>query len=134
MTLKLKITGSGNFDRVNAPALEKSDVWKTYKPSAKFEAEDSAGYSGTKTFEQALVPTQSGKLQIPALAFSFFDPQTRQYVTRTAAPVSVEVAPGQTPSRRRRAARARSQHPRCGYGRAACIPGAGSEQGPRGRL
>lgn len=98
VTLKLKVTGSGNFDRVSAPALEKNDTWKTYKPSTKFEAEDSAGYSGTKTFEQALVPTQSGKLQIPSLAFSFFDPQTRQYVTRAAAPISVEVAPGQASS------------------------------------
>lgn len=98
VTLKLKVTGSGNFDRVNAPALGKSAGWKTYTPSARFEAEDTASYSGTKTFEQALVPAQSGKLQIPALAFSFFDPQTRQYVTRTAAPLSVEVAPGQTAS------------------------------------
>jgi hypothetical protein len=98
VTLKLKVTGSGNFDRVSAPALEKSDAWKTYTPTAKFESEDSAGYLGTKTFEQALVPTRSGKLQIPALTFSFFEPQTRRYVTQTAAPIYVEVAPGQAPS------------------------------------
>jgi hypothetical protein len=98
VTLKLKVTGSGNFDRVNAPALEKSDAWKTYTPSVKFEPEDSVGYSGTKTFEQALVPAQSGTLQVPALAFSFFDPQTRQYATRTTATISIEVAPGQTAS------------------------------------
>jgi hypothetical protein len=96
VTLKLKITGSGNFDRVSAPVLEKSDIWKTYQPGTKFEPEDSAGYSGAKTFEQALVPAQTGKLVIPALQFSFFDPQTRQYVTRTAAPIGIEVAPGQT--------------------------------------
>ena len=96
VTLRLKVTGSGNFDRVNAPALEKSDLWKTYKPSAKFEPEDSAGYSGAKTFEQALVPARTGKLQIPALQFSFFDPESKQYITRTAAPASIEVAPGQT--------------------------------------
>ena len=56
VTLKLKITGSGNFDRVNAPAPAKSDTWKTYSPSAKFEAEDSAGYSGTKTFAAGVGP------------------------------------------------------------------------------
>jgi hypothetical protein len=98
VTLKVKITGAGNFDRVNAPALEKSDGWKTYKPSAKFEPGDSAGFAGTKTFEQALVPERAGKVEIPALAFSFFNPDTRQYATRTSAAISVEVAPGQPAS------------------------------------
>lgn len=94
VTLKLKISGVGNFDRVTAPAVEKSAAWKTYKPSAKFEPTDSAGFSGTKSFEQALVPTQAGTLEIPALAFSFFDPAQKQYITRTTPPVKVEVAPG----------------------------------------
>jgi hypothetical protein len=96
VTLRIKISGAGNFDRVTAPALEKSEVWKTYKPSAKFEPGDSAGYSGTKHFEQALVPTQSGKLEIPVLAFSYFDPEQKQYVTHTTSPVNIEVAPGPT--------------------------------------
>ncbi|HXI71870.1 MAG TPA: BatD family protein [Verrucomicrobiae bacterium] len=96
VTLKLKISGVGNFDRVTAPAVEKNDAWKTYKPGAKFEAADSAGYSGAKLFEQALIPTQAGKLEIPALAFSYFDPEKKQYVTRTTPPVNVEVAPGQS--------------------------------------
>jgi len=94
VTLKLKISGTGNFDRVTAPAVEKSAAWKTYKPSAKFEPGDSAGFSGTKNFEQALVPTQAGQLEIPALTFSYFDPAQKQYVTRMTPPVNVEVAPG----------------------------------------
>lgn len=94
ITLKLNITGRGNFDRVSAPSLESSEVWKTYKPSARFEAEDSAGYEGAKTFEMALVPQQSGKLEIPPLEFSFFDPEQKAYVTRATPPQSVEIAPG----------------------------------------
>jgi len=94
ITLKLNITGRGNFDRVSAPSLESSDVWKTYKPSAKFEAEDSAGYEGIKTFEMTIVPQQSGKLEIPALEFSYFDPEQKAYVTRASPPQSVEIAPG----------------------------------------
>lgn len=94
VTLSLKISGIGNFDRVTAPTLESSDAWKTYKPSAKFAAADSAGYSGTKVFEQALIPKQPGKLEIPALAFSYFDPEQKQYATRTTSPMKVEVAPG----------------------------------------
>jgi hypothetical protein len=96
VTLKVKITGSGNFERATFPALEKNDHWKTYKPSAKFEPDDSAGCTGTKTFEQALVPLQSGKLIVPALAFSYFDPESRQYITRSTQPLSIQVGPGQS--------------------------------------
>jgi hypothetical protein len=92
--LKIKISGSGNFERANAPALEKNDQWKTYKPSAKFEPDDNSDCSGTKTFEQALVPLQSGKLAIPVLAFSYFDPESKHYVTRSTQPISVEASPG----------------------------------------
>ena len=95
ITLKLKLSGSGNFERASAPALERNNEWKTYKPTAKFEPEDSAGCSGTKTFEQALVPERSGKLVIPALAFSYFDPESKQYVTRSTESLSIDVAPGQ---------------------------------------
>jgi hypothetical protein len=96
ITLKLKLSGSGNFERANPPALERNNEWKTYKPTAKFEPEDSAGCSGTKTFEQALVPERSGKLVIPALAFSYFDPESKEYVTRSTEPLSIDIAPGQS--------------------------------------
>jgi hypothetical protein len=92
VTLKLKISGSGNFERANAPALEKNDQWKTYKPSARFEPDDTSPCSGTKTFEQALVPVKSGQLTIPSLAFSYFDPESKRYVTRTTPPLSIQVA------------------------------------------
>jgi hypothetical protein len=95
ITLKVKLTGSGNFERANAPTLERNNEWKTYKPTAKFEPEDSAGCSGTKTFEQAIVPEQSGKLVIPALAFSYFDPENKEYATCSTKPLSIDVAPGQ---------------------------------------
>jgi len=95
VTLKLKISGTGNFDRVAAPAVEANGTWKTYKPGTKFEPGDNDGYSGAKNFEQALVPIQTGKLEIPALAFSYFDPEQKQYVTRTAAPMNIDVVPGQ---------------------------------------
>ena len=95
VTLRLKISGGGNFDRVIAPAVESGEAWKTYKPNAKFDAADSVGYAGTKLFEQALVPKQAGKQEIPMLSFSYFDPEQKQYFTRTTSLVTIEVAPGQ---------------------------------------
>ena len=92
LTLKLIINGTGNFDRVTSSGLPNSAAWKTYKVGARFETEDSAGLQGSKVFEQAVVPQQAGQAQLPALAFSYFDPATRQYVTRHTQPLAIEVA------------------------------------------
>jgi hypothetical protein len=96
VTLKLIISGTGNFDRVKSPDLGTDPGWKTYKPGTKFSPLDESGFNGEKTFEQVLVPMQPGKTEIPALAFSYFDPEQRQYVTRQSLPISIVVAAGQT--------------------------------------
>jgi hypothetical protein len=93
LTLRLKVTGTGSFDRVNSPMLGEVDGWKTYKPTAKFEPANSADNSGEKDFEQAVIPMKPGTQTVPALAFSFFNPDTRQYETKLTAPLSLEVSP-----------------------------------------
>ena len=92
LTLKLVVSGAGNFDRVTSSGLPNSAGWKTYKPGARFEPTDSVGLEGRKIFEQAVVPEQSGHGQLPALAFSYFDPEARKYVTRQTQPLPMEVA------------------------------------------
>jgi hypothetical protein len=94
LTLKLSVTGRGNFDRVSTNGLTSSSDWKTYKPNGRFEPADSSGTAGTKTFEQSIVPMKAGKQEIPALRFSYFDPNTKSYVTKTAAPIAIDVAQG----------------------------------------
>jgi hypothetical protein len=93
-TLKLNVTGRGNFDRVSTNGLTSSSDWKTYKPNGRFEPGDSSGTAGTKTFEQSIVPRKAGKQEIPGLRFSYFDPNTKSYVTKTAAPIAIDVAQG----------------------------------------
>ena len=92
ITLRLKVTGTGNFDRVSSNVLPGDTHWKTYSPKSHFDAEDSVGYQGAKTFEQPIIPIDGGISSIPSLSFSFFDPEKRQYVTRTTAPVAVTIS------------------------------------------
>ena len=94
ITLKMRITGQGNFDRVATNGLASCAAWKSYKASARFEPADSDGFAGTKIFEQAIVPTGSGPSEIPALSFSYFDPDTRNYVTKTTNPIPIEIPAG----------------------------------------
>jgi len=94
LTLRMHVTGTGNFDRVNSPMLENVEHWKTYQPTAKFTASDDTGYRGEKTFEQPLVAAQPGAQSLPALSFSYFDPDTRRYEVARSAPLSVKILPG----------------------------------------
>lgn len=98
ITLQLQVSGQGNFDRVYSSGLETSAAWKTYPPSTQFVPADNAGYSGSKTFEQAVIPLKTGQKIIPAITFSYFDPDTRQYVTRVTTPIAIKVAPGDAAS------------------------------------
>src|SRR5213078_1816639 len=50
ITVTSAISGRGNFDRVNAPAVEDDRGWHKYPPSSKFKNDDEVGISGTKTF------------------------------------------------------------------------------------
>ncbi|MEP6975304.1 MAG: BatD family protein [Spartobacteria bacterium] len=80
LTVTARISGRGNFDRVNAPALESERGWHTYPPGSNFKPDDEIGLSGTKTFEMVLTPNEPKK-EVPPLVFSYFDPIKEGYVT-----------------------------------------------------
>jgi len=94
VTLRLRISGTGNFDRVTTPMLHDVEHWKTYSPTAKFTVEDDIGHRGEKTFEQPLIATQPGTQSLPALTFSWFDPTTRRYVVARTSPLNVAITAG----------------------------------------
>jgi hypothetical protein len=93
LSLRMRVNGSGNFDRVDSAMLEHLDQWKTYPPKSTFTAGDSVGYQGEKRFEQALIAARAGPQTLPALSFSYFDPVARRYATVTAAPLHVTITP-----------------------------------------
>jgi hypothetical protein len=93
LTLRMRVNGAGNFDRVQSSMLGGDAEWKTYEPKAAFKPADSTGYRGEKVFEQPLIASQPGVHAIPALTFSYFDPGTRRYETARSSPLNVTVSP-----------------------------------------
>jgi len=91
VTLKMHVSGAGNFDRVDSPMLDHIDQWKTYPPRSSFSSTDPTGYKGEKTFEQPLIAAQPGEQTIPGLSFSYFDPETRRYERAQTAPIKVTI-------------------------------------------
>ncbi len=84
LTLKMTITGDGNFNTVTAPKLKSSVDFKVYKPQAK---QDEDG----KIFEQILIPLSDAVKEIPEVNFSFFDIAKGEYHTISKGPFPVTV-------------------------------------------
>ncbi len=80
VTMKVTISGRGNFDRMDAPEIEPGAGWRSYPPSGTFVKDDTLGVSGAKTFAYQLVPTDRTD-KLPAVSFSYFDPAKEKYVT-----------------------------------------------------
>jgi hypothetical protein len=91
ITLKMTVSGSGNFDRVAAPELTNNAGWKTYEPSDTFKGSDTSGYRGRKRFEQAIVPASAQVKAVPPVRFSYFNTRSKKYVTIETKPVPIEL-------------------------------------------
>ena len=80
VTMKLRVSGSGSFARVEAPAMTDRAGWRSYPATGAFTAADDVGTRGVKTFEVAVIP-ETKKTAMPEFAFSYFDPAAEKYVT-----------------------------------------------------
>jgi hypothetical protein len=94
LTMKLIINGQGNFDRINAPAIVDPSGWQMYPAKGDFQRNDEIGFSGTKTFEMAVIPEKATNA-MPLYEFAYFDPDTGKYAALRAggAPIEVTGAP-----------------------------------------
>ena len=97
ITVTSTITGRGNFDRMNGPALEDERGWHKYPPSSKFKQDDDVGISGEKTFEMVIAPNEK-KPAVPPLVFAYFDPIKENYVTLRSDAVPIQVEGGAAPA------------------------------------
>jgi hypothetical protein len=97
LTLKMHITGTGNFDRVDTQMLSHAEDWKSYPPKPSFTPADAVGFKGEKVFEQPIIATKPGPQTLPTLAFSYFDPIARRYETARAAPLDVDISGSAAP-------------------------------------
>jgi hypothetical protein len=91
-TLRLHVSGAGNFDRVDSTMLDHLDRWKTYPVKSAFTPKDAIGYSGEKVFEQPMIAATPGEQSIPQLEFSYFNPNTKQYERARTQPIKVTIA------------------------------------------
>ncbi len=93
ITVRVAISGHGPLDAVNLPDQNWHE-FKTYAPTSKTQPSDQLGLSGTKTFEQIVVPQNAEIKELPPITFSFFDPDLKKYRTLTHPAVPLVVRSG----------------------------------------
>jgi hypothetical protein len=93
VTYTIKIEGSGSLQRIRPPELPDLPRFKKFDPTVSTNVSDRGReVRGSKVIEHILVPLASGKLEIPALKFSFFDPFNKAYRTLQTRPQIIRVA------------------------------------------
>jgi hypothetical protein len=91
-----KITGTGNIATVAEPAIGDLKDFRIYRASSREDESEVGGIiGGTKIFEEAYIPKRAGKLTIPPVEFSFFDPKSASYKVQTTRAVILNVSPAE---------------------------------------
>ncbi len=95
VSFKLTISGTGNIHGVKPPKLtdrvDGPDGWRAYDPTVKENIERGSEIRGEKVLTYLLMPQKGGRLTIPALELTYFDPKTARYETTRTGALEVDV-------------------------------------------
>jgi len=87
INLKFIISGRGNLKLISPPKLELPESFETYEPKVSETA-------GSRVFDYLLIPRQQGEFTLKNLDFSYFDLDTKKYVTIPSPEISIKVLQG----------------------------------------
>ncbi|NDD92680.1 hypothetical protein EBZ37_11395, partial [bacterium] len=93
LTVRFSVKGRGNTNLVEFPRVEWPSQIKFYQAQGK--TKNLGQGQQEKTFEVVVIPTQAGNVQIPAIEFEFFNPESRSYQRRTTPAIPILVAEGE---------------------------------------
>lgn len=95
LTLKVKISGTGNLKLVDKLNIDFPQTFEVYDPKITNNINNStAGASGSKVFEYLIVTREQGDYVIPAIKFSYFDVSTKSYKILSGKDIEIHVAKG----------------------------------------
>ncbi len=84
VTLKMTISGTGNLRLLRNPELKLPTDFEVYDPRATENIRTTEnGVTGSKTIEYLFQPRFEGDYTIPSIQFTYFNPATGSYVTRS---------------------------------------------------
>jgi hypothetical protein len=94
ITLTMVARGEGNVRNLKLPDLPKVEGFKVYEPETEVDLRASGRtVTGMRASRVLMIPKQEGKLTIPAIEWSYFDPSSGEYRTPKSPARTVEVKP-----------------------------------------
>ena len=91
VTIKMTVSGAGNFKSIGAPYLVTSKDFKVYDPQRKDPGVSNEENIDRVNFEQVVIPLDPKVKQVGPFAFSYFDPAAGSYRQAIAAAVPITV-------------------------------------------
>ena len=98
ITLSISVYGDGNIQTISEPLLilNNENDFKSYPAESDTQITNREELiRGRKTFSKVIEPQKADLKFIPAIVFSFFDPQAGQYKTITKEPIPIVVESGE---------------------------------------
>jgi len=95
ISLKLKISGTGNIKLLELPPFELPNGFEKYDPKINEQVNRTGKISGVKEAEYLFVPRIAGSREIPSIQFSYFDPDKKSYQTISSKTFSVNIKQGE---------------------------------------
>jgi hypothetical protein len=93
ITLKLKISGSGNIKLIDSPKIGFPEGFEVYDPKTTDKIITTVdGASGYKLFEYVAIPRSPGIFTIQPIEFTYFDPSKAQYITLKSQEYNIRVS------------------------------------------
>ena len=90
--LEITISGKGNFVQLNPPVVDWPAGMEGFEPSVKDSLQKTISpLTGSRTYRYAFTTTNPGTYIIPAISFSFFNPDTGSYKTINTAALKVNI-------------------------------------------
>ncbi len=95
LTLTITVSGSGNLELVEPPAVQFPTDFESYDPKVTARIKTNGlGVNGYKKFEYLAIPRNPGDFVIPATTFSFFNPKDGKYYSYSSDEYKIHVDKG----------------------------------------
>jgi hypothetical protein len=94
ITYKINISGTGNIKLINIPEINLPPGFDKYDPKTFEQINRTGKVNGKKTIEYLLIPRVVGIKEIQPITFSFFNPESKSYVSLSTKPYTITVEQG----------------------------------------
>ncbi len=94
ITLKVSVTGTGNLNLIEKPAINFPPDFEVYDPKIIDNFSNKGATSGTRTFEYLIIPRAAGDFVIDPIQFAYFNPAQKDYTVLSSQKFELKVNKG----------------------------------------